>query len=101
MRPLRQQNEGIYLQGAIPYTARHGMPIHFATDPAQHHIEGSHFDRLETQMRLERGWARYFTNAPWRVEKSPVNLTRMRLHRNRAIVTACRVNLLYLRLWTH
>ncbi|HCT34852.1 MAG TPA: sulfotransferase, partial [Sulfitobacter sp.] len=74
------ENEGVYLQGAIPHTARHGMPMHFATDPAQHHIEGSHFDRLETQMRLERDWAPYFNEAPWRVEKSPVNLTRMRLY---------------------
>ncbi|WPZ27533.1 sulfotransferase (plasmid) [Sulfitobacter pontiacus] len=74
------ENEGVYLQGAIPHTARHGVPMHFATDPAQHHIEGSHFDRLETQLRLERDWAPYFTNAPWRVEKSPVNLARMRLY---------------------
>ena len=74
------ENEGVYLQGAIPHTARHGMPMHFATDPAQHHIEGSHFDRLETQMRLERDWAPYFAEAPWRVEKSLVNLTRMRLY---------------------
>lgn len=74
------ENEGVYLQGAIPHTARHGMPMQFATDPAQHHLEGSHFDRIETQMRLERDWAPYFTEAPWRVEKSPVNLTRMRLY---------------------
>ncbi|MGY9037453.1 MAG: sulfotransferase family protein [Rhodobacterales bacterium] len=74
------ENEGVYLQGAIPHTARHGMPMQFATDPAQHHKEGSHFDRLETQMRLERDWAPYFADAPWRVEKSPVNLTRMRLY---------------------
>lgn len=74
------ENEGVYLQGAIPHTARHGKPMQFATDPAQHHIEGSHFDRLETRIRLERDWAPYFANAPWRVEKSPVNLTRMRLY---------------------
>lgn len=74
------ENEGVYLQGAIPHTARHGVPMHFATDPAQHHIEGSQFDRLETQQRLERDWAPYFADAPWRVEKSPVNLTRMRLY---------------------
>lgn len=74
------EKEGVYLQGAIPHTARHGTPMHFATDPAQHHIEGSDFDRLETQMRLQRDWAPYFAEAPWRVEKSPVNLTRMRLY---------------------
>ena len=74
------ENEGVYLQGAIPHTARHGVPMHFATDHAQHHIEGSDFDRLETQMRLERDWQPYFNEAPWRVEKSPVNLTRMRLY---------------------
>ena len=74
------ENEGVYLQGAIPHTAQHGVPMHFATDPAQHHIEGSHFDRLETQMRMERDWAPYFTETAWRVEKSPVNLTRMRLY---------------------
>ena len=54
--------------------------MHFGTDPAQHHIEGSRFDRLETQLRLEWDWASYFTDALWRVEKSPVNLTRMRLY---------------------
>ncbi|KIN70585.1 Nodulation protein noeE [Sulfitobacter noctilucae] len=74
------ENEGVYLQGAIPHTAQHGIPMHFATDPAQHHIEGSHFDSLETQTRLDRSWAPYFKEAPWRVEKSPVNLTRMRLY---------------------
>jgi len=74
------ENEGVYLQGAIPHTARHGIPMHFATDPAQHHTEGSHFDRLETRMRLHGDWAPYFTDAPWRVEKSPVTLTRMRLY---------------------
>jgi hypothetical protein len=28
------ENEGVYLQGAIPHTARHGMQMLFATDPA-------------------------------------------------------------------
>ncbi|KAF0676009.1 sulfotransferase family protein [Profundibacterium mesophilum] len=75
------ENEGVYLQGAIPHTARHGIPCHFATDPAQHLIEGCVHDRLETRIRLEADWAPWFEpDAPWRVEKSPVNLTRMRLY---------------------
>ncbi|MFW2586947.1 sulfotransferase family protein [Sagittula sp. SSi028] len=74
------ENEGVYLQGAIPHTARDGAPMQFATDPAQHHIEGSRYDNLETRLRIEADWAPYFTDAPWRVEKSPVNLTRMRLY---------------------
>lgn len=74
------ENEGVYLQGAIPHTARHGAPMQFATDPAQHHIEGSRYDRLETRLRLEADWAPYFGPGRWRVEKSPVNLTRMRLY---------------------
>lgn len=74
------ENEGCYLQGAIPHTARHGIPGHFATDPAQHYIEGSPLDRLETRLRLEADWAPWFpADTPWRVEKSPVNCTRMRL----------------------
>lgn len=74
------ENEGVYLQGAIPHTARHGRPMHFATDPAQHLVEGCAFDRLEVRDRIEADWARWFAPDPWRVEKSPPNLTRMRLY---------------------
>lgn len=74
------ENEGCYLTGAIPHTARHGIPGHFATDPAQHHVEGGPFDRLDTRERIEADWAPWFDpSAQWRVEKSPVNLTRTRL----------------------
>ena len=75
------ENEGVYLQGAIPHTALHGRPAHFATDPAQHHVEGGPYDRLEVRDRLTADWAPWFDpDAPWRVEKSPVNLTRTRLY---------------------
>lgn len=75
------ENEGCYLQGAIAHTARHGRPAHFATDPQQHHIEGSRFDRLDVRIRMESDWGRWFeAGGAWRVEKSPVNLTRMRLY---------------------
>jgi hypothetical protein len=75
------ENEGCYLQGAIPHTALHGRPMHYATDPDQHLVEGGRFDRLETRQRMEADWAQWFDPAcPWRVEKSPVNLTRMRLY---------------------
>ncbi|MGP9806292.1 sulfotransferase family protein [Paracoccus sp. NSM] len=75
------ENEGCYLQGAIPHTAMHGRPMHFATDPTQHLTEGHPLDRLETRQRLEADWAPWFDpDKPWRVEKSPVNLTRMRLY---------------------
>ena len=74
------ENEGAYLQGAIPHTAMSGRPGHYATDPAQHFVEGDPLDRLETRNRLEADWAPWFDPAkPWRVEKSPVNLIRMRL----------------------
>ena len=74
------ENEGCYLQGAIPHTARHGIPGHFATDPAQHHVEGCAFDTLATRERLEADWQPWFpAETPWRVEKSPVNCTRTRL----------------------
>ena len=74
------EDEGCYLQGAIPHTARHGIPGEYATDPAQHHVEGGRYDTLETKMRLEADWGPWFDgNALWRLEKSPVNLTRMRL----------------------
>ncbi len=74
------EGEGAYLTGALPHTARHGRPGHFATDPAQHLVEGHPLDRLETIERLERDWSPWFDpGAAWRVEKSPVNLVRMRL----------------------
>lgn len=74
------ENEGCYLQGAIPHTARHGIPGHFATDPAQHLTETHPLNSLETKLRLEADWAPWFDDAaPWRIEKSPVNLTRLRL----------------------
>ncbi len=99
------ENEGVYLQGAIPHTARHGQPGAFALDPAQHHIEGGRYDTLAVRDRIEADWDRWFappTDGPdaksdsdarngigrgdekrggvWRVEKSPVNLLRMRLY---------------------
>ncbi|MHA3979400.1 sulfotransferase family protein [Halovulum sp. GXIMD14794] len=75
------ENEGAYLQGAIPHTARHGAPMSFATDPTQHLVEGCAYDRFETRQRIEADWAKWFDPAArWRVEKSPVNLTRMRLY---------------------
>ncbi len=75
------ENEGVYLQGAIPHTALHGRPLDFATDPAQHLVEGCRHDTLATRIRLEADWAPWFDPArPWRVEKSPVNLTRARLY---------------------
>ncbi len=74
------ENEGVYLQGAIAHTALHGAPMRFATDPAQHHTEGSRHDTLETRLRIEADWAPHFGPGHWRVEKSPVNLTRMRLY---------------------
>ncbi len=75
------ENEGCYLQGAIPHTARHGIPGHFATDPAQHLIEECRFDTLATRERLNADWAAWFDpEKNWRLEKSPVNLTRMRLY---------------------
>ena len=43
------ENEGVYLQGAIPHTARHGQPMQFATDPDQHLIEGCAWDRLDVR----------------------------------------------------
>ncbi len=74
------ENEGAYLQGAIPHTARHGIPGEFATDPQQHLTEIHPLNSLETKLRLEYEWGQWFDGTkPWRVEKSPVNLTRMRL----------------------
>lgn len=81
------EDEGCYLQGAIPHTAQHGRPGHYATDPAQHLVEGCVYDRLETRRRMEADWNQWFAvpadgtaAAQWRIEKSPVNLTRMRLY---------------------
>ncbi len=75
------EREGVYLQGAIPHTAQHGCPMHFGTDPDQHHVEGSRYDSLAVRERLEADWSPWFERgARWRVEKSPVNLTRTRLY---------------------
>lgn len=73
------ENEGAYLQGAIPHDALSGRPMHFATDPAQHLTEADPLNSLDTRLRLEFDWAPWFGAGRWRVEKSPVNLTRMRL----------------------
>ncbi len=74
------ENEGAYLQGAIPHHARSGIPMHFATDPAQHMTEDHPLNRLDTRIRLEQDWSPWYPpQCRWRVEKSPVNLIRMRL----------------------
>lgn len=78
--PVPEQ-EGVYLQGAIPHTALHGAPGRFADDPAQHLIEGGPYDTLDIARRMRADWAPWFPpGTPWRVEKSPVNLLRMRLY---------------------
>lgn len=75
------ENEGCYLQGAIPHTALHGIPGEFATDPQQHHVEGSAYDTLEVRERMLSDWSAWYDpQKPWWLEKSPVNLTRMRLY---------------------
>ena len=75
------ENEGCYLQGAIPHTALHGRPGHYATAPEEHHAEASAFNTLETRQRLLADWSPWFApDKPWWIEKSPVNLTRMRLY---------------------
>ena len=75
------ENEGCYLQGAIPHTACHGVPGAYAIDPAQHHTERSPFNTLETRDRMLADWRPWFApDARWWLEKSPVNLTRMRLY---------------------
>lgn len=74
------ENEGVYLQGAIAHTAQSGRPMHFATNPAEHLTEAHPLNTLETKERLESDWSVWFApDLRWRVEKSPVNLTRMRL----------------------
>jgi hypothetical protein len=74
------ENEGAYLQGAIPHTAQAGIPGEYAADPAQHLTEADPRNTLETKLRLEHEWGEWFDPAkPWRLEKSPVNLTRTRL----------------------
>ncbi|MDC0886790.1 sulfotransferase [Altererythrobacter sp.] len=80
------ENEGSFLQGAIPHTALHGIPGQFATDPAQHLVEGCAYDTQAVRDRMEADWDKWFersvasSDTPWRLEKSPVNLTRMRLY---------------------
>ncbi|MDF3383518.1 MULTISPECIES: sulfotransferase [Sulfitobacter] len=74
------ENEGVYLQGAIPHTAQSGRPMHFATNPEEHLTEAHPLNSLETKTRLAQDWAPWFApDLQWRVEKSPLNLTRMRL----------------------
>ena len=75
------ENEGVYLQGAIPHTARDGQPGVFAFDPVQHLTESSRFNTLDTLRYLETQWDPWYPHKlPWRVEKSPVNLLRARLY---------------------
>ncbi len=78
--PVPEQ-EGVYLQGAIPHDAKAGIPGAWAEDPGAHLVEGCAYDRLETRERIEADWAPWFPpTTPWRVEKSPVNLLRSRLY---------------------
>lgn len=78
--PVPEQ-EGVYLQGAIPHTARHGVPGEFAFDPDQHLTEDSGYNCLEVEQRLSASWDRWYpADATLRVEKSPVNLLRARLY---------------------
>lgn len=75
------EGEGVYLQRAIPHTSRHGVPGAFAFDKAQHLTEAHPLNRLATRQRLEADWgSRFDPDAMWRLEKSPVNLLRMRLY---------------------
>ena len=75
------EGEGVYLQGAIPYTAHHGIPGAFRQDDAQHHVEGGPHDTLEVRDRLRSDWEPWSEpGGLWRVEKSPVNLLRARLY---------------------
>ena len=75
------ENEGCYLQGAIPHTALHGRPGYFATASDEHHTEASPYNTLEVKERLLADWRPWFAHdKPWWIEKSPVNLTRMRLY---------------------
>lgn len=75
------EGEGVYLQGAIPHTAQHGVPGSFAFDPEQHLTEAHPLNRLETRLRIEADWSpRFAPDRPWRLEKSPVNLLRTRLY---------------------
>lgn len=75
------ENEGCYLQGAIPHTALHGRPGHYATAPDEHYTETSVYNTQETKRRLLADWRPWFApEKPWWIEKSPVNLTRMRLY---------------------
>jgi hypothetical protein len=74
------ENEGVYLQGAIPHDAQSGAPGRFAFDPDQHLVDGGPYDRLDVRERIEADWDPWFPPTPWRVEKSPVNLLRSRLY---------------------
>lgn len=75
------ENEGCYLQGAIPHTALDGRPGYFATNPREHHTESSRYNTLETKTRLVADWSPWFSeDKDWWIEKSPVNITRMRLY---------------------
>lgn len=78
--PVPEQ-EGVYLQGAIPHDALSGIPGRFAFDPAAHLTEASSFNRLDVARRIAAEWEPWFpADTPLRVEKSPVNLLRARLY---------------------
>lgn len=74
------ENEGCYLQGAIPHTAQDGIPGVFATDPLQRMDETHPLNTLATKQRYEAELEPWFDpGGVWRIEKSPVNLAKMRL----------------------
>ncbi len=74
------ENEGCYLQGAIPHTAQDGIPGVFATDPSQRMDERHPLNNWATKQRYDAELDPWFDpGGAWRIEKSPVNLARMRL----------------------
>jgi hypothetical protein len=78
--PVPEQ-EGVYLQGAIPHDALSGIPGRFAFDPDAHLTEANAYNRLDVARRIADEWDPWFpADAPLRVEKSPVNLLRSRLY---------------------
>jgi Sulfotransferase family len=74
------EDEGQHLQDLIPPALALGGPGRFAFHPDAHLTERSPLATPASRYRLLRQWSRYWDHSkPVLVEKSPPNLTRMRL----------------------
>ena len=73
------EDEGQHVQDVYGSAGRFGGPGRFAFNPAARMTESHRLVRAGSAERIHDSWAPYWSSdAPWKIEKSPPNLIRMR-----------------------